>query len=111
MIRRFPTDSKPISVKDQANLTRDLMARGLYHPRCGIAAINLALRLRGKPLSHAERVAGSMKKDGMSSVSTLILAGLARYVADEKLYVITPAGETWLTELEIHGFLNAEVVA
>lgn len=33
-------------------------------------------------------------------------AGLARFVVAEKIYVITPLGETWLTELEIHGLID-----
>jgi hypothetical protein len=99
-----------MSIKDQSNLTRDLTARGLYHPRCGVASIKLALRLRDKPLPHAERVAGAMKKGGSFCIGTLILAKLARYVAAEKVYVITPAGEAWLEALERCGFLNAEVL-
>ena len=93
--------------KNQSNLTRDLTARGLYHERCGVAAINLALRLRQKPLPHAERIAGAMKKSGFCSVGTLIKAKLAKYLTAEKLYVITGAGDTWLSELEIHGFIEA----
>jgi hypothetical protein len=94
--------------KDQSELTRALKARGLYHERCGAAAMMLCLRLRREPLAHAERVRGAMKKHGCCSVGTLMRAGLAQYLAAEKLYVITPAGETWLSELEIHGFLGSE---
>ena len=95
-------------MKNQTNLTRGMLARGLYHRSCGLTAIRLALRLCSQPVTHEERVRGCMKKTGMSSMGALVKAGLARYVAAEKIYVITPAGETWLTELEIHGFLNVD---
>ena len=35
-----------------------------------------------------------------------IMAGLVHYLPKETNYVIAPAGETWLTELEIHGLAN-----
>lgn len=41
-----------------------------------------------------------------ASLGLAIGAGLARYHRDEGCYIITPDGETWLTELEIHGLSN-----
>lgn len=46
-----------------------------------------------------------------ASLGLAIGAGLARFHCDEGCYVITPDGETWLSELEIHGLANAPTLA
>jgi hypothetical protein len=82
---------------------------------CGPAIRDLLVGLRSSPLLLLER-----GKDGYYHRATptrqpligmAIKAGFARFVSDEKLYVITPAGETWLTELEIHGLIKSEEAA
>lgn len=53
---------------------------GIYIERCGLAVRDLLIELRSGPLAVAVSSYGGMK---------------------------TPRGETWLTELEIHGLIGA----
>ena len=67
---------------------------GIAHARCGLAVRDLLLQLRAKPMpAHA-------------SMGVAIKQGLARFLPDQLCYAITPKGETWLTELEIHGLIH-----
>lgn len=79
---------------------------GIAHERCGPAVRDLLLGLRKEPLKAQVSSYGGAKMPKHASLGVAVQAGLARFMAGEKLYVITPLGETWLTELEIHGLLN-----
>lgn len=76
--------------------------------RCGPTVRGLLLELRCQPLAVllAAGCTRSVKMPQHARLGVAIKAGLARFVPADKHYVITPAGETWLTELEIHGLLE-----
>lgn len=88
-----------MSLKNQSNYTRILDEHGLYHPRCGIAAIHLLVRLQSQPMTKDERVNTSRKTSGASSMGVLILAGLAAFDAPAKAYRTTEKGTAWLAAL------------
>ncbi len=79
---------------------------GIAHERCGLAVRDLLLALRKEPLKSQVSSYGGAKMPKHASLGVAVKAGLARFIAVEKLYVITPSGETWLTELEIHGIIT-----
>lgn len=104
----------PLSEKQHQ---RDLFIKacqqaGISTPmNCGPAVRDLLVSLRSAPLllergkdGHAHRATPMSKP----LIGMAIKTGFARFVSDEKLYVLTPAGETWLSELEIHGLLTTE---
>jgi len=77
-------------------------AAGLHYSRCGPHARDLLKFLRSRPLTLAE--ARQMHR---TQLGALISAGLARWLAEFQVYAITPSGETWLAELEIHQLIDA----
>lgn len=79
---------------------------GIAHDRCGPAVRDLLLDLRQRPLPAHRPLSGGVAMPRGPSMGVAIRAGLARYVSDAGCYAITPAGETWLQELEIHGLLH-----
>lgn len=79
---------------------------GIAHARCGMAVRDLMLHLRAKPMQAQINASGGAKMPAYASMGVAIKQGLARFVPDEICYVITPKGETWLTDLEIHGLLQ-----
>lgn len=79
---------------------------GIYIERCGLAVRDLLLELRTGPLPVGISACGGMKTPQHARLGVAIKAKLARFVPEEKHYVITPSGETWLTELEIHGLIG-----
>lgn len=95
----MPTANPKVPRKDQDNLARTLQHHGLYHPSVGIAAIRLLQQLQQQPMSHEERVRTSTKKAGASSMGVLIRAGLATYIAESRVYIITGKGANWLRSL------------
>ena len=78
---------------------------GIYIDRCGLAVRDLLQQLRCAPIS-SERSKAGTKMPHHSAMGIAIMAGLVHYLPKETNYVIAPAGETWLTELEIHGLAN-----
>jgi hypothetical protein len=78
---------------------------GIYRKRCGQKVRDLLQQLRCAPIAADKSRAGT-KMPNHASLGLAIGAGLARYHRDEGCYIITPDGETWLTELEIHGLSN-----
>lgn len=83
-------------------------------PHCGPAVRELLLSLRTTPLLLDVTRRGNTRRATPRSqpvIGMAIKAGFARFVRDEKLYALTPAGESWLQELEIHGLLKSEEVA
>lgn len=81
-------------------------AKGVYHHRCGMAVRDLLIELKAKPLRCEPAANGPVKMPRHASLGVAVKAGLARFISDQQCYVITPAGEIWLTELEIHGLIN-----
>ena len=81
---------------------------GCYHDRCGLAVRDLVQQLRCAPISSEKSKAGT-KMPHHSAMGISIMAGLVHYLPIEKCYVISPAGETWLAELEIHGLANTKL--
>lgn len=79
---------------------------GIAHPRCGMAVRDLLLQLRAKPMQAQINAQGGAKMPAHASMGVAIKQGLARFVPDQLCYVITPKGETWLRELEIHGLIT-----
>ena len=83
-------------------------------PQCGPAIRDLLKSLRHSPLLLEVRSDAYHHRATPTSkplIGMAIKAGFARFIRDERLYAITPAGETWLTELEIHGLLKSEEAA
>lgn len=78
---------------------------GITHERCGMAVRDLLLQLRAKPMQVLVSASGGAKMPACASMSVAIKQGLARFLPDQRCYTITPKGETWLTELEIHGLI------
>lgn len=83
---------------------------GIHHRGCGQSARDLLKRLRCAPIM-AECKKAAVRAPRFPELGLLISAGLVRYEAGERKYVIAPAGETWLAELEIHGLIGEEVAA
>lgn len=81
-------------------------AAGIYHERCGAAVRDLLLELREAPLRVQVSSYGGVKMPKHASMGVALQAGLARFVREDACYVITPAGLTWLTELESHGLMD-----
>ncbi len=77
---------------------------GIYHDCCGVAARDLLLELRGRPMVATQSPYGGLRmpRPGMGQA---VKTGLARFDPPARCYVITPAGETWLKQLEQHGLL------
>lgn len=84
-------------------------------PSCGPAVRDILVSLRSSPLLLLDKARDGYYHRATPTSKPLIgmaiKAGFARFVRDEKLYAITPAGETWLSELEIHGLLKSEEAA
>ena len=78
---------------------------GIYRKRCGQKVRDLLQQLRCAPIAADKSRAGT-KMPNHASLGLAIGAGLARFHRDEGCYIITPDGETWLAELEIHGLSN-----
>jgi hypothetical protein len=80
---------------------------GIYVERCGLAVRDLLIELRATPLPVGVSACGRCKTPQHARLGVAIKAGMARFVKEDRNYVITPRGETWLTELEIHGLIGA----
>jgi hypothetical protein len=78
---------------------------GIYHQRCGQKVRDLLQQLRCAPIAADKSQAGT-KMPNHASLGLAIAAGLARFHRDEGCFIITPDGETWLSELEINGLSN-----
>lgn len=78
---------------------------GIHRPRCGQGVRDLLKQLRCAPIAADKSRAGT-KMPNHASLGLAIGAGLARFHRHEGCYVITPDGETWLSELEIHNLAN-----
>lgn len=73
---------------------------GIFRDRCGQGVRDALKELRCPS-------AGTNRNRRRAVVINLaVAAGLARWMPEKRLHVITPAGETWLTELEIHGLID-----
>jgi hypothetical protein len=94
-------------VNDVERFRRACIVCGIYIERCGLAVRDLLLELRSEPLPVGVSASGGAKTPQHARLGVAIKAKLARFVPEEKHYVITPSGETWLTELEIHGLIGA----
>jgi len=81
-------------------------AAGIAQERCGPKARDLLLDLRKQPLRAQVSSYGGVKMPRHASLGVALKARLVRYLPAERAYVITPAGETWLTELETHGLID-----
>lgn len=81
-------------------------AAGIAHQRCGPRVRDLLLELRCAPLQAQVSSYGGVKMPRHVSLGVALKAGLARYLAADREYAITPLGEAWLMELEIHGLIN-----
>lgn len=79
--------------------------RGIYRKGCGQKVRDLLQQLRCAPIAAGKSRAGT-KMPNHASLGRAIGAGLARFHRAEGCYVITPDGEVWLSELEIHGLSN-----
>lgn len=78
---------------------------GIHRPGCGQKVRDLLKQLRGAPLAVQKSRAGA-KMPSHASLGLAVSAGLARFVRDEACFAITPDGETWLAELELHGLAS-----
>ena len=100
-----PPSEKSTRRNRQNNLTRALVTFGLYHPGCGIAAIQLLYSLTLRPMTHAERVQTSRKQEGGSCMGVLIRASLAAFNSTTGLYSITQKGRLWLAAINEKGLM------
>lgn len=99
-----------------ADFSQRCIRGGFNFRGCGISAARMLKAMRTAPLvpervhdpKARHGVAVIIPGNGSGALGALIRNGLARFLRDEDCYAITPKGETWLTELEIHGLLNAE---
>lgn len=88
-----------------SNESNDFMlacrAAGVYIPGCGLAIWDLLQELRGGPLEATAAAFGGLKMPKPARMGVALKHGLVRFDPATRMYAITPAGETWLTELEI----------
>jgi len=100
---------------DEAAFRRACQQAGIHTPpHCGPTVRELLVSLRSSPLLLTGLRDGYCHRATPTSkplIGMAIKAGFARFVRDEKLYALTPAGETWLHELELHGLLKSEEAA
>ena len=75
---------------------------GIHRKGCGQKVRDLLKQLRAAPLASQKSHAGT-KMPNHASLGLAVGAGLARFIREETCFAITPDGETWLAELELHG--------
>jgi hypothetical protein len=105
--------------KTSAHFSERCIRAGLNHRGCGLSAVEMLLQMRSAPLvpqcvrdpKARGGVTFSVPGNGNGAMGALIRNGLARFHRDQACYAITPNGETWLTELEIHGLIKNEEVS
>ncbi len=89
-------------MKRAEDFARACKKAGLQQAGCGIGVRDLLQQLRQGPLTCGRSRAG-VSMPHAAAMGPAVRAGLARYHAAERCFVISPAGETWLDELEVHG--------
>lgn len=102
----------PAQTRQCAHFRKACQRAGIHTPpNCGPAVRDVLLSLRASPLllnTGRNKDYHRARPTDQPLIGMAIKTGFARFVADEKCYVITPAGETWLNELEIHGLLEGK---
>jgi len=84
------------------DFTARTQALGIARTKCGLSHVECLQELKCGSLTREAAV----RVKRTYQLGPLIAAGLARWNDEAGGYTITPAGESWLTELEIHGLIS-----
>lgn len=106
MITAPTLNRRAIKTREAELFRKQCGKHGIEAPiNCGPSCVVIVRELRVQPITREQ----TLHTRAYSAMGQAIKAGFARWNAEIHSYTITPAGETWLTELEIHHILPSDV--